>query len=187
MLVSKKVLVAINNDNLREAYSDILAKEAFTIFKTKNGKEAFEIALREKPLIILADTILEEIGGFTLLKKIREAETLKRTPVIIFSQYESSQEKQEAMQMEANDYMALSTSPPAEVVRRIRILFGEQKSYRIKVSVDDKDVRDLMESMNINTLECPTCYAKKEMVLIKDLTNGSNRFIVSFVCPNHCN
>lgn len=184
--VSKKVLIAVNNDVLRNAYSEILEKDAFIVFKTKNGREAFDIAVKEKPSVILADTILEVMGGFTLLKKIKETESIKRTPVIIFSQYESNSEKLEAMQMEASDYMALSTSPPAEVSRRIKILLGDQKSYRIGVEENGKGVKELMSALLIDSLTCPTCHSKKELMLIKDLSNGNSRFIVSFACPNNC-
>lgn len=184
--VSKKILVAINNDVLRNVYSELLAKDAFVVLKTKNGTEAYDLVIKEKPAVILADTILEEIGGFTLLKKIRENEATKRIPVLIFSQYESNQERREAMELEASEYMGLSNVPPTEVVSRIKILLGEQKSYRIGVTEDTKGIKELMDSLLITDLECPTCHQKKELLLIKDLSNGNSRFIASFVCPNNC-
>lgn len=185
--MTKKILLAMASDIMRTAYSDILKNEGFDIIKTESGTEAYDMAIKEKPAVVLAEANLDDLSGFALLKKIRENENIKRTPVMIFSQYESKEEKQKAIDNEANSFLAFASVPPMEVINRVKILIGEQKSYYLPVSVNAKEVKALASDMGIGELVCPKCNSEKKLVLIKDLSNGNERFIVSFVCPNNCN
>ena len=55
------------------------------LFSANNGKDAIEIAKSEKPDIILLDILLPGIGGFEVLKSIKEDSAIKNITVIILS------------------------------------------------------------------------------------------------------
>jgi len=181
----KKILIAIDNDFIREAYSEVFKKEEFTVLETKKGKKALDLAKKEKPDVALLDILLSEIGGFELLEVFKKENSTKKIPVVIFTQLEKRQDRQKAMELEAKDFVTAASISPTEIIRRVKIVLGEQKSYRLKVSKDTNAIKELMKDLDYRPdLSCSKCGANLELCLIRDLSKGRSHFIVSFVCPN---
>ncbi|GAI86677.1 unnamed protein product [marine sediment metagenome] len=85
----KKILIAIDNDFMRETYSEVFKAEDFEVLKTKNGKEVLDMAKQMKPDIIIADIELSEMEGFRVLEAIKKDPDIKDIPVIIFAHSKS--------------------------------------------------------------------------------------------------
>ena len=169
----KKILIAISGDFLRDTYKEVFRAEGFEVFAVKNGDEAYDLIKREKVDLIL----IEAETGFELLEKKIDI------PVIILDQYENKETRKKAIELEARDFIAFSSASPNEIVRRIKIILGEQKSYRI-----GRDTARLYQDMGHDgELKCPKCGSDLELNLIRDLSAGNSHFVVSFVCPNNCN
>ena len=183
----KKILLAISNDFITTTYSEVFGKEGFTVLKTDKGKDAKDLVIKEKPDIIIADIGLSEMGGFELLKVIKEEASTKEIPVIIFAQFEKKQDRMKAMNLEAKDFITSAANTPLEVIRRVKIALGEQKSYRLSVEENTQDAKELIRDIGYNKdLKCSECGSKLVLNLIRDLSIGENHFIVSFICPE-CN
>jgi len=50
-----------------------LAKEGFSTLEANDGEQAIELALSEKPDLILLDIMLPKLDGFTVCRKLRES------------------------------------------------------------------------------------------------------------------
>lgn len=181
----KKILLAIDNDFLRETYAEVLKGEKnFEIITAKDGNEALDLVKQEKLDLVLADISLSGIGGFELIKKIKEFKP--SLSVVILGQYESKEDMKKAMDLEAKDFIASSSVSPNEVIRKIKIVLGGQKSYRVKIS-NIEEVKDLYEDLGYDSdFKCSKCGSIMELNLIRDLSKGNNYFLVSFVCPDNC-
>lgn len=66
-----KILVVDDEEDLREILSEDFASLGAEVFTARNGKEAFELALKELPQVILSDVRMPGGDGVELLKKIR--------------------------------------------------------------------------------------------------------------------
>jgi PleD family two-component response regulator len=182
--MSKKILIAIKNDFYQKVYSQIFQEEGFEVLKTDNGNEAFYLAKKEIPDLILADVSLSEIGGFELMRLLKEEATTKRIPVMIFAQIESMEDKSQAMELEARDFIVGISVPSPEVVLRAKIILGEQKTYRIPIPKDLIEGKELAKDLGYSpTLTCPRCNSPLVLFLMRDLSKGKNYFKVSFICP----
>ncbi len=183
----KKILIAIKDDFMRETYLEVFQKEGFTVLKTDKGKTAKDLAVKEKPDIILADIGLSEIGGFELLKTLKEETSTEKIPVIIFAQFEKKEDRIKAIELEAKDLIAAASVSPAEVVRKVKIALGEQRSYRISILKDLHDARELITDLGYSyDFKCPKCGSDLSLCLIRDLSKGEKYFILSVICPE-CN
>lgn len=177
----KKILIAIDNDFIREAYEEVFQKEKFKVFVTKDGKEALKTAEKEDPDVVLADVLLSKLDGFDLLKK------LKNIPVILFAQIERTEIRKKAMELGARDFITAAGVSPVEVIRKVKIVLGEQKTYKVKVDKESLNIRELAEDLGYDpSLKCQKCGGDLSLYLMRDLSSGEKHFIVSFVCPN-CN
>ena len=68
----KKILIVEDEAPLRNAISDILSFEGFTVFQAKNGQEGLDAALLEHPDLILLDLMMPVMDGLTMLEKLRQ-------------------------------------------------------------------------------------------------------------------
>jgi len=180
----KKIVLAIENNYIKETYAEVFRREGFEVFLAADGNEALEIINREKPEVVVADVLLPEKNGFDLLKEIRNNEDLKKTKVVIFSQFEKPEERQKAIEFEANDFITEADVPPSEAVRRIMIVLGEQKTYRIAIEKRLYDAKTLITDFGFTyDLKCKKCGADLVLFLMRDLSKGKDYFKVSFICP----
>lgn len=181
----RKILIAINNDFTRKAYFEVFSNEKFKVLEAKNGKEALNLAIEEQPDIILADVSLSEMGGFELLKSLKEETLTKRIPVIIFSQLEKEENKNKAIKLEAKDFVVGIRTSPRDVVRRIKVHLGREKTYRLPITENlSQVVKELAGDLGyVSTLRCPNCDTSFVLLLTRDLSKGENYFKASFICP----
>lgn len=57
------------------------------VLEARDGREAVEAAVRERPDLILMDLFLPEIDGFTAAAQIRHVEHLSDVPIVAISAY----------------------------------------------------------------------------------------------------
>lgn len=67
-----KILIVDDEEDLREILSEDFSLQGATVFTAKNGREAFDVAVRELPHVILSDVRMPGGDGVELLKRIRE-------------------------------------------------------------------------------------------------------------------
>ena len=104
--VDKEVVVLLADDNadMRDYVASIL-NQNWTVMTAKDGEEAYQLTLREKPDLILSDVMMPVLDGFGLLKKIRQNENLKDTPLILLSARAGEEAKVEGLAAGADDYL----------------------------------------------------------------------------------
>lgn len=65
-----------------------LEELGFSVFEAENGQLGVEIAIREKPDVILMDLTLPLMDGFEATKLIRQNEDLKNVPIIAITAHQ---------------------------------------------------------------------------------------------------
>lgn len=78
-----KIVIIDDKEINRLVLLDYLAPLDFEITQASNGEEGFELALLEKPDLIITDLVMPGMDGFELTRKVRETDSLKG--VIIFA------------------------------------------------------------------------------------------------------
>ncbi|MET1123831.1 MAG: chemotaxis response regulator protein-glutamate methylesterase [Archaeoglobaceae archaeon] len=122
-----KVLVVDDSAFVRMALSDILSRAGFEVLTAKNGAEAVEKVLREKPDVVTLDVSMPVMDGLTALKLIMEK---RPTPVVMISSltHEGARETIEALKLGAVDFVPKPSgtipdfrSVEEEIVSKVRI------------------------------------------------------------------
>src|SRR5882757_2679781 len=121
-LTQHKITVLLIDDQpmIGEAVRRMLASEQDVIFHyCKDATRAVEEAIKVSPTVILQDLVMPEIDGLTLVKKFREIESTRETPLIVLSTKEEPTIKAEAFALGANDYI-VKLPDRLELLARIR-------------------------------------------------------------------
>ena len=81
----KKILVIEDNAGIRENIAEVLELANYKVFTAEDGKIGIEIALQEKPDLILCDVMMPHLDGFGVLHLIHKNPSIRNTPFIFMT------------------------------------------------------------------------------------------------------
>lgn len=109
------ILIAEDEQDIRELLELHLSKEGYTVYQAENGASALEIFNNEHIDLALLDVMMPYLDGFKLLKKIRSTSEI---PVIFLTARVEDTDKILGLGLGADDYIVKPFSP-IEVIARV--------------------------------------------------------------------
>lgn len=103
----------------------LLGEDDIVFHYCKDPTKAIERAGEVAPTVILQDLVMPDVDGLTLVRRFRENEATRETPMIVLSTKEEPTVKAEAFAAGANDYI-VKLPDKIELLARIR---HHSKSY----------------------------------------------------------
>jgi len=67
----KKILIVEDTESTRKVLALKLTKEHFNVLEAENGKIGLEVALKEKPDLLIVDMLMPVMDGFKMIDKLR--------------------------------------------------------------------------------------------------------------------
>ncbi len=117
-----KILIIEDDDFLQSLEVGKLKKDGYEIITASNGEEALKMINEPGINLVLLDLILPNFDGFEILKKIRETESIKSVPVIVFSNLSEDKDVKHAASFGATDFMVKSNFTLDELADRIKTI-----------------------------------------------------------------
>jgi CheY-like chemotaxis protein len=113
--------MAFRSQGLEGSYQTVGNGQAAIDYLTGTGP----FAQRERhplPAVVLLDLNLPEVHGFEVLKWIRAHPDFRQLPVVIFSSSVREDDKMQAKQLQANDFISKPNSPALfrDIVRALK-------------------------------------------------------------------
>ena len=106
-----KVLVAEDDQDVRELLVDALFDAGYDVIEAKDGGAALERAVQERPDLVLLDIWMPVLDGFQVLGKLREDPATESVPVILLTALPASQGERQAMKLGALQYITKPWEP----------------------------------------------------------------------------
>jgi DNA-binding response OmpR family regulator len=103
--MSVSILVIDDNKDIRENTAEILDLAGYTTYMAENGKVGVEIALKERPSLIVCDIMMPELDGYGVLHLIRKNRETANTPFIFLTAKTERNDFRKGMEMGADDYI----------------------------------------------------------------------------------
>lgn len=100
-----KILLVEDNIEIRDNTREILELAGYEIHTATNGKEGYEIALKESPGLIICDIMMPVLDGYGLLHLVNKNEKLKSIPFIFLTAKTERTDFRKGMEMGADDYI----------------------------------------------------------------------------------
>lgn len=85
MLNQKKILVADDEDFVRQLIVTKLKRYGIRIIEADNGVDAIEKAISEKPDLILLDTLMPKMNGFDASQRLKLNHETAHIPIIMLT------------------------------------------------------------------------------------------------------
>lgn len=99
------ILVIDDNTDIRENTAEILDLAGYKTFTAENGKKGVEIALKEKPSLIICDIMMPELDGYGVLHLLRKHRDTESIPFIFLTAKTERSDFRKGMEMGADDYI----------------------------------------------------------------------------------
>ena len=118
----KKILIVEDEKMFRELFIEKLTEEGFSVFEAGDGQKGLEVALKEKPDLILLDILMPVMDGMAMLKKLREDEWGKKAGVILFTNLSATEEEiiKKMVEYEPLYYLVKSEWSLKDIMQKIK-------------------------------------------------------------------
>jgi CheY-like chemotaxis protein len=103
----KKILVVDDQPTIRRLVEISLRSADRQILEAESGEQAIEIALEEKPDLIIMDLMMPGgMDGFEAVKILKGQAATRDCPVLVLTAKDQKAERQRAFEIGAGDYLA---------------------------------------------------------------------------------
>jgi CheY-like chemotaxis protein len=113
------ILIVEDETDIREMLAYLLQMSGFAVLQARDGLEGVERAAFAQPHAILMDVAMPHMNGLQATRILRAGSRTAEIPIVIFSAYTSSQDRERALAAGANEFV----SKPGDldfVVSRLR-------------------------------------------------------------------
>lgn len=117
----KKILMVEDDVAMREIVIHKLSTHGFEVKEAEDGKQGIDLAVTEKPDLILLDLMLPEVDGFQVLEAVRSNPDPKiaETPIIILSNLWSNKDILRTKALKVQAYMVKAYFTTEEILTKI--------------------------------------------------------------------
>lgn len=122
MTEQKKILIADDNENIRDALAYLLEDEGFQLWIAKDGADALQKVRDVHPDILLLDIMMPEMNGYDVCRAIKSDPVLKNTYIIMLTAKGQVTEQERGKEVGADEYVVKPFSPGEVLVKIKKIL-----------------------------------------------------------------
>jgi two-component system response regulator MtrA len=120
----KLILVADDDDDVRELVVFRLAHAGYEVITAADGEEAVELALERRPDVCLIDVMMPRLDGFEVTERVRAAADLADTKVLLLTASVHDSAVERGLAVGADEYIAKPFSAK-ELLERVAAALGE--------------------------------------------------------------
>jgi DNA-binding response OmpR family regulator len=115
----KKILIADDNENIRDALTYLLEDEGYALSMAKDGSDALKKVREFHPDILFLDIMMPEMNGYEVCRVIKNDPKLKITYVIMLTAKGQVAEQERGKEVGADEYIVKPFSP-MEILSKIK-------------------------------------------------------------------
>jgi CheY-like chemotaxis protein len=140
----RSILVIDDNKDIRENTAEILELAGYKTFSSENGKKGVEIALKEKPDLIVCDIMMPELDGYGVLHLLRKNPETQNIPFIFLTAKTERSDFRKGMEMGADDYV---TKPfeGIELLNAIEIRLKKADVLKQKYTLSEQGINQFLK------------------------------------------
>jgi len=135
MAEKKKIVIADDEPFILSALQDTLSDE-YQVFSGNNGKEAYNLAQKVMPDLIILDVMMPEMDGLEACKAIKKDKLTMAIPVILLTAKGQITDIEKGFKSGADAYVVKPFSP-ARLLEKVEEIF-EKVEMRKKIIEDKK-------------------------------------------------
>ena len=121
-----RILVVDDDAITRMLVKLLLERDRFEVLEAANGRDAVEIAGRERPDLLIIDLNMPEMDGYEAIANLRKDLSMATLPILVLTSEEGPGIEKRVLQLGADDYM-LKPFDPDVLLSRVNAVFRRLK------------------------------------------------------------
>lgn len=117
--MTHKVLIADDEPNILISLEYLMKREGYAVSVARDGQEAIDAILRERPDLVLLDVMMPVKTGYEVCHEVRAIESVKDTLILMLTAKGRETDLAKGLALGANAYMTKPFSTK-ELVSRVR-------------------------------------------------------------------
>ena len=186
----KKILVIEDEELIRDNLMEILEDEGFGVIEAENGHQGIDLAIAEKPDLILCDVTMPGLDGHGVLNILDQDPTMAAIPFIFLTAKTTKEDWRQGMELGADDYL---TKPftKAELLKaiasRIKKQTAEQQRYKAVQEFYNTELQYAKEQLNYlsyydHLTNLPNRLALRELFKQVKFTKTEKGQLITILC-----
>ena len=170
------VLIIDDDVELCELVGEYLEGEGFEVESVHDGVNGVERCLESEPELVILDVMLPGLGGFEVLKRIRER---SRVPVIMLTARGEEVDRIVGLEMGADDYIPKPFNP-RELAARIRAILRRTSAAPGPGESDVLETGDLEMDLGARGVRCAGAEVEltgAEFAILETLARSAGRVV----------
>lgn len=165
------ILVVEDDVDMRELFCTVLQDSGYHVLAAKDGLDALEIMDKEYIDLIVADLMMPNMDGYTLIKSIRNAKY--EMPILIVTAKDQYEDMEYGFRIGADDYM-IKPINIKELLLRVEALLRRAKiSNEKKIMIGNTLLN--YDALTVTTNGVETTLPQKEFFLLYKLLSYPNK------------
>jgi CheY-like chemotaxis protein len=107
------ILLVEDFDDTRLIMKLWLMKKGYRVVEAENGEEAVALAEQQHPDLIIMDMMMPGLNGLDATRRIREDQSLQKTPIVAVSAYGADEYRAKAIAAGCDEYVSTPFEPDA--------------------------------------------------------------------------
>lgn len=104
--MKQKILIVEDNPLNMRLLEMILKANNYTLLKATDGEEALDIAIRERPDLLIMDIRLPKVSGLEVVRRLKENPAFSHTPIIALTAHAMKGDKEKAIEAGCDSYLS---------------------------------------------------------------------------------
>jgi PleD family two-component response regulator len=133
---NQTIVIIDNNPTFIDKFNTLLANKGYKIVVIKEPMSGMSRLMEEKPSLILLDTQMPTVDGYSVCKFLRTTPLFSKIPIVLLTRYNSASETDYAKFVGANDVLCKPIKYKELILTIKRLLPHDFSSYKLNNSVD---------------------------------------------------
>ena len=122
---TKKILIADDNENIRDALTYLLEDEGYELVLAVDGTDTIKKVRELRPDVLFLDIMMPEINGYDVCRTIKNDPDIKGTYVIMLTAKGQVAEQERGREVGADEYIVKPFSP-MEILAKVKHILGSK-------------------------------------------------------------
>ena len=146
---NKTILVVDDEEPIRDVLYYNLKKEGYNIIQAADGATAVDMALEQKPDLMLLDIMLPKLDGLSVCKRVKNSLNI---PILMLTAKDAEIDKILGLELGADDYITKPFSV-RELVARVKANLRKIDANSVATKIETQEEKPKTNKIRVNEID----------------------------------